>query len=157
MYGDVIQEVDYNIGKIMQTLKEEGLDKNTLVIFTSDNGPWLNFGNHAGSAGGFREGKGTSFEGGQRVPCIMRWKGVLPAGIVSNQLASTIDILPTIASLTKAPLPEKKIDGVDISPILKGDPTASPRKTFSITTAKCARGGPNGQLEIGLSTSRTIL
>jgi len=79
MYGDVIQEVDYNIGKIMQTLKEEGLDKNTLVIFTSDNGPWLNFGNHAGSAGGFREGKGTSFEGGQRVPCIMRWKGVLPA------------------------------------------------------------------------------
>jgi arylsulfatase len=130
LYGDVIQEVDYNVGKIMQTLKEEGLDKNTLIIFTSDNGPWLNFGNHAGSAGGFREGKGTSFEGGQRVPCIMRWKGVLPAGIVSNQLASTIDILPTISALTKAPLPEKKIDGVDLSPILKGDPTASPRKTF---------------------------
>lgn len=130
IYGDVIQEVDHHVGRIMQTLKEEGLDKNTLIIFTSDNGPWLNFGDHAGNSGGFREGKGTSFEGGQRVPCIMRWVGTIPAGVVSNQLASTIDVLPTLAALTGARLPEKKIDGVDLSVVLKGDLSATPRHTF---------------------------
>ena len=130
LYGDVIQEIDYSIGRIMETLKQEGLDANTLVIVTSDNGPWLNFGNHAGNAGGFREGKGTSFEGGQHVPCIMRWKGVIPAGVVCNQLASTIDILPTIASLTGTKVSEKKIDGVDISALLKGNVNVSPRQTF---------------------------
>ena len=130
LYGDVIQEVDYHVGRIIKTLKEEGLEENTLVIFTSDNGPWLNFGDHAGSTGGLREGKGTSFEGGQREPCIMRWKGVIPTGIVSNQLASTIDILPTLATLVEVPLPEKKIDGVDISSVLKGDLHITPRKTF---------------------------
>ena len=130
LYGDVIQEVDYHVGRIMQTLQEEGLDKNTLVIFTSDNGPWFNFGNHAGSTGGFREGKGTSFEGGQRVPCIMRWKGTVPAGVVANQLASTIDILPTLAAFSGASLPEKKIDGVDLSEVLRGNMDASPRYEF---------------------------
>ncbi len=130
LYGDVIQEVDYHVGRIMQTLQEEGLDKNTLVIFTSDNGPWFNFGNHAGSTGGFREGKGTSFEGGQRVPCIMRWKGTVPAGVVANQLASTIDILPTLAAFSGASLPEKKIDGVDLSEVLRGNMNASPRNEF---------------------------
>lgn len=131
MYGDVIQEVDHHVGRILETLQELRLDQNTLVIFTSDNGPWLNFGNHAGNAGGFREGKGTSFEGGQRVPCLMRWKGTLPAGLVANQLASTIDILPTLAGITGAMLPVKKIDGVDIGAILKGDMTAAPRRTFN--------------------------
>jgi arylsulfatase len=130
IYGDVIQEVDYNVGRIMQTLKEEGLEKNTIVIFTSDNGPWYNFGNHAGSNGGFREGKGTSFEGGQRVPCIMRWKGNIPAGMVSNQLSSSIDILPTLAKLTNADLPHKKIDGVELTEVLKGNTKANPRETF---------------------------
>lgn len=130
MYGDVIQEIDHHVGRIMRTLQEEGLEKNTLIIFTSDNGPWLNFGNHAGSAGGFREGKGTSFEGGQRVPCIMRWQGTIPAGLACNQLSSTIDILPTIATVAGAPLPQNKIDGVDLGPILKGDMSATPRKTF---------------------------
>jgi arylsulfatase len=130
LYADVIQEIDYSVGRIMQTLKEEGLDKNTLVIFTSDNGPWLNFGNQAGSSGGFREGKGTIFEGGQRVPCIMRWTGTIKPGMVCNQLSSTIDILPTIASLTGTSLSANKIDGVDLSPLIKGDLTASPRKNF---------------------------
>jgi arylsulfatase len=131
LYGDVIQEVDHHVGRILETLRELRLDQNTLVIFTSDNGPWLNFGNHAGNAGGFREGKGTSFEGGQRVPCLMRWKGTLPAGLVANQLSSTIDILPTLAGITGAKLPEKKIDGVDIGAILEGDMTATPRRTFN--------------------------
>jgi arylsulfatase len=130
MFGDVIQEVDHHVGRIMQTLKEEGLEKNTIVIFTSDNGPWYNFGNHAGSNGGFREGKGTSFEGGQRVPCIMRWKGNIPAGVVSNQLSSTIDILPTLAKLTHADLPKQKIDGVELTEVLKGNAKANPRETF---------------------------
>lgn len=130
LYGDVIMEIDWSVGEIMKALKNNGLDKNTLVIFTSDNGPWLNFGNHAGSAGGFREGKGTSFEGGQRVPCIVRWKGVTPAGIVCNKLTSTIDLLPTIAKICNTKLPDKKIDGIDILPLLKGDMAATPRKYF---------------------------
>jgi arylsulfatase len=78
LYGDVIMEIDWSIGEVLKALKANGLDKNTLVIVTSDNGPWLNYGNHAGSSGGYREGKGTSYEGGQRVPCVMRWKGTMP-------------------------------------------------------------------------------
>jgi arylsulfatase A-like enzyme len=130
LYGDVIMELDWSIGQIRQTLKALKLEENTLLIVTSDNGPWLNYGNHAGSAGGLREGKGTSWEGGQRVPCLMVWKGVIPAAAVMNQLASTIDVLPTIAAITKSELPKNKIDGVNILPLLKGDATAQPRKSF---------------------------
>jgi arylsulfatase A-like enzyme len=130
LYGDVMMEMDWSIGEILKTLKDTGIDKNTLVIFTSDNGPWLKFGNHAGSSGGFREGKGTSFEGGHRVPCIMRWKGALPEGVICNKMASTIDILPTIANLCGTKLPNNKIDGVDISALMKGNLEATPRKTF---------------------------
>jgi arylsulfatase A-like enzyme len=130
MYGDVMMEVDWSIGEIMKALERNGLEKNTLVIFTSDNGPWLNFGNHAGSTGGLREGKGTSWEGGQRVPCIMKWPGVIPQGEICNKMASAIDILPTIAAITGAQLPDKKIDGVSLLPILMGDKTASPRHNF---------------------------
>lgn len=130
LFGDVIQEVDDGIGRIMETLKTNGLDKNTIVIFTSDNGPWLNYGNHAGNPGGFREGKGTSFEGGHRVPFIVRWKGNIQAGQICNQLVSAIDILPTIAGICTLQLPENKIDGVSLLPIFKGDMNASPRKNF---------------------------
>lgn len=130
MYGDVLMEIDWSVGEILKTLEKNGLDKNTLVIFTSDNGPWLNFGNHAGSTGGLREGKGASFEGGQRVPCLMKWPGHIAPGTVCNKLASTIDILPTLASITQAPLPEKKIDGVNILPLMLGDENANPRETF---------------------------
>jgi arylsulfatase A-like enzyme len=130
MYGDVMMEVDWSVGEIMKALKKNGLEKNTLVIFTSDNGPWLNFGNHAGTTGGLREGKGSSWEGGQRVPCIMRWPGVIPQGEICSQLASSIDILPTLAAITGASPPEKKIDGVSILPLMLGDKTASPRHEF---------------------------
>ncbi len=129
-YGDVIMELDWSVGEVLKALKDNGLDNNTLVIFTSDNGPWLNYGNHAGSAGGFREGKGVSFEGGVRVPCIVRWKGLAPAGTVCNKLSSTIDLLPTLAAITNAKLPDNKIDGVNILPLIKGDPEATPRKYF---------------------------
>jgi len=130
MYGDVMMEVDWSIGEIMNALERNGLDKNTLVIFTSDNGPWLNFGNHAGNTGGLREGKGTSWEGGQRVPCIMRWPGVIPASEICNKIVCAMDILPTLAAITDAPLPDKKIDGVSILPLLLGDKTVSPRRQF---------------------------
>lgn len=130
MYGDVMMEVDWSIGEIMKALIRNGIYENTLIIFTSDNGPWLNFGNHAGTTGGLREGKGTSWEGGQRVPCIMRWPGVIPAGDICSKLASSIDILPTIAEITGASLPDKKIDGISILPLLLGDKYATPRNEF---------------------------
>jgi len=131
LYGDVVMEIDWSVGEIMNALKESGIADNTLVIFTSDNGPWLNFGSHAGSTGGLREGKGTSFEGGQRVPCIMRWPGQIPAGTVNNKLASTIDFLPTFAEILNVPLPEKKIDGVSILSLLRNEADANPRETFN--------------------------
>lgn len=126
-FGDVMMEVDWSVGEILKTLAKYGLENNTLVLFTSDNGPWLNFGKHAGSAGPFREGKGTSWEGGVRVPCIMRWPGHIPAGTDCGKMAATMDVLPTLAAITGAPLPENKIDGVNILPLLKGDPDANPR------------------------------
>jgi arylsulfatase len=130
LYGDVMMEVDWSIGEIMKALEKNGLEKNTLVIFTSDNGPWLNFGNHAGTTGGLREGKGTSWEGGQRVPCIMKWPGVIPAGVICNKLTSSIDLLPTLAAITGAELPEKKIDGINIYSLMTGDKDAMPRHEF---------------------------
>ncbi len=130
LYGDVMMEIDWGVGEIIKVLEDTGLIDNTMVIFTSDNGPWINYGNHAGSTGGLREGKGTTFEGGQRVPCIVMWKGVVPEGSVSNSLASAIDILPTLAEIADTPLPVNKIDGVSLLPILKGDLEAKPRETM---------------------------
>ncbi len=127
LYGDVMMEIDWSVGQIMKTLKELNLEENTLVIFTSDNGPWINYGNHAGSTGGLREGKGTSYEGGQRVPCLMYWKGVIQPGTVNNSLISGIDVLPTIANIAGAPLPERKIDGVNLFQLYK-------RRSKRITT-----------------------
>ncbi len=130
LFGDVIMEIDWSVGEIMKALDQNGLTKNTLIVFTADNGPWLNFGNHAGSAGGLREGKGASFEGGQREPCIMKWPGHIPEGAICNKLASTIDLLPTFATITNSDLPKKKIDGVNILPLMLGDMNANPRETF---------------------------
>ena len=130
LFGDVIMEIDWSVGEILKALEKNGLTRNTLVVFTADNGPWLNFGNHAGSAGGLREGKGASFEGGQREPCIMKWPGHIPEGTICNKLASTIDLLPTFAALTNAELPKKKIDGVNIVSLMKGDTNANPRESF---------------------------
>ena len=127
LYGDLMMEIDWSVGEIVKALKKNNLEENTLVIFTSDNGPWLNFGNHAGSTGGLREGKGTSFEGGQRVPTIMKWPKVISAGSISNKIAATIDVLPTIANIVSSNLPKHKIDGVDISPILEGSIDSNPR------------------------------
>jgi len=145
MFGDVMMEVDWSVGEIMGELERHRLTENTLVIFTSDNGPWLNFGNHAGSAGGFREGKGTAFEGGPRVPAIMRWPGLIEAGRVSDRMAATIDILPTLAAITGASLPERTIDGVDILPLLEGDLTANPRELLYFYYGRELRGVREGR------------
>jgi arylsulfatase A len=123
-YGDTIMEVDWSVGQILQALKRHDLEENTLVIFTSDNGPWLVYGNHAGSAAHLREGKGTVFEGGVRVPCIMRWPGKIPAGRVCNELAVSFDLYPTFAKLAGAELPKERIiDGKDLWPVVIGGKT----------------------------------
>jgi len=130
LYGDVMMEIDWSVGQILQKLRKEGLDENTLVVVTSDNGPWINYGNHAGSTGGLREGKGTSFEGGQRVPCLMQWKGTVPAGSVCNKLAVNIDLLPTFAHISGAAMPSHKTDGVNLFSLLQGDTKSTPRTSF---------------------------
>ncbi len=141
LFGDVITEIDASIGRVLATLKENGLDEKTLVIFTSDNGPWLSYGDHAGSAGPLREGKGTCFDGGIREPMIARWPGRIPAGTVCREPAATIDILPTLAALAGANLPDRPIDGLDIRPLLLGAPGArSPHDSLFFYYA-------NGQLQ----------
>ena len=124
LYGDVIEEIDWSVGQVLAALKRNGLDKNTFVIFTSDNGPWLCYGNHGGSAKPLREGKGTNWEGGTREPCIMRWPGQIPAGADTWDMLMSIDLFPTIAKLVGAPLPEHKIDGLDVWPIIARQPGA---------------------------------
>jgi arylsulfatase len=125
LYGDVIQELDASVGDVLRALETNGLERNTLVIFTTDNGPWLSYGDHAGTAGPLREGKGTCWEGGVRVPCIMRWPGKIPAGTTCEAMVMTIDLLPTIARLVGAELPQHAIDGLDVWPLLAGQPGAT--------------------------------
>jgi arylsulfatase A-like enzyme len=118
LYGDVIEEIDWSVGRVMEALRRNGLEENTWVIFTSDNGPWLSYGDHAGSAFPLREGKGTDWEGGTREPCIMRWPGKIPAGTESWKMLMSIDLFPTIAQLIQAKLPAHSIDGLDVWPII---------------------------------------
>lgn len=120
LFGDVMMEVDWSVGQVKQALEDNGILDNTLIIFTSDNGPWLNYGNHAGSAGPLREGKGSMWEGGHREATFMYWQGHIPEGSTCSHLASTIDILPTIAAITGADLPALEIDGLNILPLMEG-------------------------------------
>jgi arylsulfatase len=124
LYGDVIEAIDWSVGEVLDTLKKLNLDENTLVVFTSDNGPWLWIGEQGGSAFPLRGGKGTTYEGGMRIPFIARWPGHIPAGKSCQEPLTHLDLVPTICVLTGAKLPEKKIDGADISPILLGTPDA---------------------------------
>ncbi len=118
LYTDVIQEIDYSVGLIMKALKDNNLEDNTIVVFTSDNGPWLSYGEHAGSTGVYREGKGTTWEGGQRVPCIVWYPNeIKPNTVISTPLMG-IDWLPTFASVTNSSLSENKIDGKNIWEVL---------------------------------------
>ncbi|GGG99454.1 arylsulfatase [Parapedobacter pyrenivorans] len=133
LYGDVIMEIDWSVGEILNALRKYGLDDRTLVIFASDNGPWLSYSGHSGEALPLREGKGTSWEGGIRVPCIMRWPEHIPAGKTQTEPAMTIDLLPTIARLTGGKLPEHPIDGLDIWPLIRmAEGATSPHEAFYI-------------------------
>ena len=129
-YGDVIMEIDWSVGQVLKALDAVGVSERTLVIYTSDNGPWKNYGKHAGTTGGLREGKGTSFEGGQREPCVMRWPSYIKAGRVCENIASTLDILPTLAAITGTRLGGNRIDGVDLTDLLVGRKGANPRTEF---------------------------
>ncbi|MDX1948781.1 MAG: sulfatase [Pirellulaceae bacterium] len=130
LYGDVVEELDWSVGQILAALQKNDLDERTLVIFTSDNGPFLSYGNHAGVARPLREGKLTTFEGGVRVPCLIRWPGKVPAGRVSGELVSTLDLLPTLCSLVGGQLPAARLDGVDAWGFLSGKSERSPRESF---------------------------
>ena len=127
LYGDVIMEIDWSVGQIIDALKSHEIDQNTLIIYASDNGPWLNYGKWGGSAGPLREGKGTMWEGGARVPCIMRWPDKINPGQVISNIASTMDIFPTIAQIIGKKKINNKIDGVSLLPLIEGIPGANPR------------------------------
>ncbi len=131
LYGDVMQEIDWSVGQILDAIRRHKLDQSTLVLFTSDNGPWLSYGDHAGNAGPLREGKGTAWDGGQREPTIAWWPGHVPAGTKCSEPCGTIDVLPTVAALIGAELPSNAIDGKDITPLLRGEANAkSPHEAF---------------------------
>ncbi|WP_221392424.1 sulfatase [Dyadobacter sp. NIV53] len=122
LYGDVVEEIDWSVGEIVKTLRKNGLEENTLVVFTSDNGPWLLFDIEGGSAGPLRQGKGTTFEGGQRVPTVAYWPGKIKPGSVYEDLTTQLDLYPTIISLTGSQKTQttKPLDGEDISSVLFG-------------------------------------
>ena len=130
LYGDVIMEIDWSVGQIVKKLKEHNLHENTLIIFTSDNGPWLSFGNHAGSALPLREGKGTVWEGGQREPCVVYYPKGIKGGRTIDIPMMAIDILPTIAEITGSDLPVNEIDGKSAWDIWTGNTNHSQHQAF---------------------------
>ena len=131
LYGDVVEELDANVGRVLEFLAKEGLDKNTLVVFVSDNGPWLTRGLAGGSAGLLREGKGSTWEGGQRVPAIAWWPGTIKPAQTNRGLACNMDLFNTAADLAGAELPkDREIDGVSLVKVLRGESEGSGRETF---------------------------
>jgi arylsulfatase A-like enzyme len=147
LYGDVVEEIDDSVGQVLAALRRLDLERDTLVVFASDNGPWTVYGDHAGSPGPLREAKGTAFEGGVRVPFVARWPGRIPAGTVVREPAMTIDVLPTVAGLVGAPLPPLPIDGRDVAPLLLGEAGArSPHDALLFyygTELRAVRSGPH--------------
>lgn len=138
-YGDVVQELDWGVGEVLKALQANGVDENTLVIFTSDNGPWFQ-----GSPGRLRGRKGDTFEGGMRVPFIARFPGRIPAGKVVESFATTLDLLPTFAAMSQAAMPSNPLDGVDIGPMLRDEKEAVDRPPFLYFSGwhlQCARVG----------------
>lgn len=136
VYGDVIMELDWSVGEITKALNKNGLEDNTIVIFTSDNGPWVAYGNHAGKTP-FREAKATSFEGGTRSACIIKYPKKLKANTTSDKLFVSIDLLPTLCSLTAADLPKTEIDGKNVWDLISGKPDAkNPHEYYAFSTGK---------------------
>ena len=150
IYGDVVEELDWSVGQVLGALKKTGAERNTLVLFSSDNGPW-----YQGSSGGLRGRKGMRWEGGVRVPFIVRWPERVPQGRVCHSLVSTMDVVPTVTRLAGAAAPAKAVDGVDISPLLTGERAALEREPlvyFHGRDVHAARWG-NWKLHIARSNA----
>ena len=144
LYADVMMEIDWSVGEIMAALDRVGVADNTLVVFTSDNGPWISYGNHAGTTP-YREAKGTGFDGGTRCAMTMRFPGHIPAGGVSEKAFCSVDLLPTLAGLAGAELPANPIDGLDVWDILCGRPDAeNPHPYYPVSTARTFEGVVSG-------------
>ena len=156
VYGDVIEEIDWSVGRIMEALREAGVDDNTLVIYTSDNGPWLSKGEDSGSALPLRDGKFSAYEGGMRVPCVMRWPGVIPAGSMGPHAASTIDLLPTLAGIAAATAPgDRVIDGRDIRPLMAGKSETSPHEAIYYYRGRRLAAIRQGDWKLHVAWTRT--
>ncbi|HWR50596.1 MAG TPA: sulfatase [Bryobacteraceae bacterium] len=144
VYGDVMMEIDWSVGEITKALKAAGVEKNTLLIMTSDNGPWISYGNHAGKTP-YREAKGTGFDGGTRSACIMRYPDQIEAGSVSKRALCTVDLLPTLAHLASAPLPKNPIDGKNVWDLIAAKPGAvNPHDFYPFCTGSTFEGVISG-------------
>ena len=155
LYVDVIEEIDWSVGELIKALEKNQLDQNTIVVFTSDNGPWLLFKTHGGSAGPLRAGKGTTFEGGQRVPTVFWGPGIVAPGVI-DQMGATLDLLPTFANLSGADLPnDRKLDGYDLSQVLT-QKSESPRKDFHYWAFAELHGYRNQQYKVHIKQREAI-
>lgn len=155
IYGDVIQEIDWSVGQVLQTVRDLKLENNTVVVFSSDNGPWLAFRTHGGSAGPLRAGKGTTFEGGQRVPTIFWGPGIVQPGIVT-EMGSTLDLINTFAALSGTKIPaDRKMDGYDLSSVLKGT-GASPRNEFFYWTRGVLHAARSGKWKLHIQQREPV-
>jgi arylsulfatase A-like enzyme len=144
LYGDVMMEIDWSVGEITKALTSAGVEDNTVVVFTSDNGPWTSYGNHAGKTP-YREAKGTSFDGGTRSPCIIRYPGQIKPGSVSEMAFCTIDLLPTFAHLSGASLPENPVDGKNVWDLISSKPRAvNPHDYYAFSTGPIFEGVMSG-------------
>ena len=154
LYGDVIECIDWGVGQILEALAGHGIDERTLVVFTSDNGPWLIKGDNGGFATPLRAGKGTTYEGGMREPCLMRWPGTIPAGAVCSEVATTMDLLPTLVKLAGGDAPKDRvIDGKDIYRLMTGRPGAeSPHEAFYYYSGNALHAVRSGPWKLKLET-----
>lgn len=144
LYWDVMLEIDWSVGQINKALKESGIDQNTIVILTSDNGPWVSYGNHAGITP-FREAKGTSFDGGVRSACIMKYPGQIEAGVTSSKTLGTVDLLPTLCYLADIPLPKNEIDGKNVWDLVRGvEGAENPHTYYAFSNGRNFEGVMSG-------------
>ena len=151
LYGDVVAEIDWSVGEIVAALKRAKIDERTIVMFTSDNGPWLIFGNHGGSAGSFAGGKKQTLEGGMRVPMIIRWPGRISAGMECRKLVTALDLTPTLLALVGTTIDKSKIDGRDVSPwLLQQDEAKVPDKPFFFFWKRELRAVRSGRWKLQL-------
>ncbi len=148
LYGDVLEELDWSVGQILDTLRRLQLDQKTLVVFISDNGPFLSYGEHAGSSRPLREGKLTTFEGGVRVPCLVRWPGHVPADRVSSVPFMGIDWLPTLTELAGGTLPTRTIDGVSVTHLLTEDPAEPPHAALYFYSGEALQAVRSGRWKL---------